>query len=649
MRTYNETLDFIRVAHKGQLDKAGEQYWLHPYKVSQLVKGGDTEKVVALLHDVLEDTKYTVKDLREMGYSEEILRALMCLTHIKDLSYKDYIEKLVMTNPISIRVKMADLTHNMDETRLPERLKRTEKFIKRSEKYKRTYNMLEEYISNSQRLLLPTILGFEGWGGAHGLFYITSIIVADFPNRGNKIKLSVEDMLKYKVYNFSNFRLNSSSGEVHSAHISSSCFEKQSGNSPIKKYFNRDIKVMSQSNANTLVLCAKSDNDLYWVSGVNFDTKLLSKHQLGNLINRGWILVNGSVRTDKGVYTVVPNRILQELPHIKPALTRKQYQELEIKIDSGKSKRKMETDGQVTKANNKGFVPVTDKDRMIANSILNLGNSIECVAEKVTDKDKELLERISLSTLVAEKSKRRFYDLYKDICSISKDEVIDSVKVPQELSSVVSFMDMLREESTLNIVNNIKLYKTFDDDEHETYINFMKSADNITNNVQEISDSLGLELYGLSHRVKSPRSYCNKIRERCELVEKKSKLDNISDILRFTQVVPDLDNYGKTVNKSLDEFRKLGYNIIQVKNFWGDNMPYKGINCKIESPEGIRFEMQYHTPDFLLVKDAMHTWYEIRRTGTRKGSEKWNYVVRQELELSKTVKVPKDYDLVKEV
>ena len=198
MRTYKETLDFIRVAHKGQLDKAGEQYWLHPYKVSQLVKGGDTEKVVALLHDVLEDTKYTVKDLREMGYSEEILRALMCLTHIKDLSYKDYIEKLVMTNPISIRVKMADLTHNMDETRLPERLKRTEKFIKRSEKYKKTYNMLEEYISNSQRLLLPTILGFEGWGGAHGLFYITSIIVADFPNRGNKIKLSVEDMLKYK-------------------------------------------------------------------------------------------------------------------------------------------------------------------------------------------------------------------------------------------------------------------------------------------------------------------------------------------------------------------------------------------------------------------------------------------------------------------
>ena len=109
MKTYKETLDFIRLAHKGQLDKAGEQYWLHPYKVSQIVKGGDTEKIVALLHDVLEDTKYTVKDLRQMGYSEDVLRALMCLTHTKDLSYQAYIEKLVMTNPISVRVKMEDL------------------------------------------------------------------------------------------------------------------------------------------------------------------------------------------------------------------------------------------------------------------------------------------------------------------------------------------------------------------------------------------------------------------------------------------------------------------------------------------------------------------------------------------------------------
>lgn len=649
MKTYKETLDFIRIAHKGQLDKAGEQYWLHPYKVSMFVNGGETEKIVALLHDILEDTKYTVKDLRNMGYSEEVLKALMCLTHTKDLSYASYIENLVMTNPISVRVKMADLKHNMDESRLPERLKRTEKFIKRSEKYKRTYNKLEEYMLKSQRALLPTILGFEGWGGKYGLFYITGIVVADYPARGKKTYVSVENLVKYSIFEFSNFRLNLTGyNSISSKYIVSKCFEKRENESSVTKYYTKDIKSNLVSNFNTLVLCAKSEEGLYWISGVNCESKLVTKNQLCQLTKMNWKIVNGSISSSNGEYRVIPSRKLQEFPSVKMPLTNKQYAELESKIDSGKDRRHKETNGIVTKADDSGLVPVTVQDRDIARLVLDLSKSTECISNKLSKDDYKLLDNIAFSTLVDKQSKDNFYKIYKDICNIPKDEIIDSINVPQELTSVTSFMDMLHNESTLNIVNNIKLYESLDEDEHKTYISFMKSADDITNNVKEISNSLGLELYGLSHRVKSPRSYCNKIRERCELVEKKSKLDNISDILRFTQVIPDLKNYGKTVNKSLGEFESKGYRIIQVKNFWGDNMPYKGVNCKIESPDGIRFEMQYHTPDFLLVKDAMHTWYEIRRTGVKEGSEKWKYVVRQELELAKTVKVPDDYELVKE-
>lgn len=642
MKNYDETIKFIQEAHKGQLDKAGEQYWLHPYKVSKMVGRNEATKIVALLHDVLEDTHYRVKDLREMGYSEEILRALMCLTHTKDLSYKEYIDNLVMTNPISIRVKMADLRHNMDESRLPERLKRTEKFIKRNEKYKRTYNKLEDYVNLSRETVLPTILGFWGIGTEDSLKLIYAIIVGDYPNKGMKRTINVTE-LGTGTFNFSNFTLRIYVGDIRNGFVSSDCFDKEDKGCSMSKYYNMDIRTNVIKNANTLVLCAKTKNDLFLVNGVNFSGKLLSKHDIVNLVNKGWVLANGTVRKSSG-YAIVPNRALQRYSILKRPLTNEQYKKLEIKIDSAKIKNKM-----VKETNNEDYVQVTNNDKKIANSILHIIGTLDFFDGVLDNSDRSIIEDIRLNNFIEKSKKDTFYEIYKRICNISKEDVINVANVPKELKRVNSFMDMLKSESTLDIIDNIRLYKTFDRDEHDTYSKFISNADKVTENVKSISNELGLKLYGLEHRVKSPKSYCNKVRERCELVDKQEQLQSISDILRFTQVVKDLDNYGKIVNKSLNKFKELGYTIVQVKNFWGDIMPYKGINCKIESPEGVRFEMQYHTPEFLLVKDAMHTWYEIRRTGTRKGSEKWNYVVQQELELAKTVRTPKDYKLVKEV
>ena len=118
-------------AHQGQVDKGGQPYILHPRRVMEQCET-ETEKIVAILHDVMEDTPYTLEDLRQEGFSEEVLEALLCLTHRGGESYMAYIGR-VCENPLAARVKYADLQDNMDLRRIPEP---TERDFARLEKYK---------------------------------------------------------------------------------------------------------------------------------------------------------------------------------------------------------------------------------------------------------------------------------------------------------------------------------------------------------------------------------------------------------------------------------------------------------------------------------------------------------------------------------
>ena len=118
-------------AHAGQVDKAGEPYILHPLHVMKHVSTND-EKIVALLHDVIEDTDCTLEDLRKEHFSENVLEALAMMTHDKSVPYMDYIAK-IKENPLARAVKIADLQHNMDLKRIPNP---TEKDYERLEKYK---------------------------------------------------------------------------------------------------------------------------------------------------------------------------------------------------------------------------------------------------------------------------------------------------------------------------------------------------------------------------------------------------------------------------------------------------------------------------------------------------------------------------------
>ena len=103
-------------AHKDQTDKSGLPYVFHPFHLAEQMKDEATT-VTALLHDVVEDTDYTIEDIEELGFGEDICDALRLLTHDKSVPYMDYVRR-IKENPIAAAVKIADLRHNSDLSRL---------------------------------------------------------------------------------------------------------------------------------------------------------------------------------------------------------------------------------------------------------------------------------------------------------------------------------------------------------------------------------------------------------------------------------------------------------------------------------------------------------------------------------------------------
>lgn len=125
-------------AHHGQVDRGGYPYILHPLHLAQEMEEEITT-VVALLHDVVEDSAITLGDLEEAGFEPAALEAISLLTHRAGVPYMDYI-RAVGENPIARRVKVADLRHNLDLTRVESHRQSDDK---RQEKYRRALAYLE--------------------------------------------------------------------------------------------------------------------------------------------------------------------------------------------------------------------------------------------------------------------------------------------------------------------------------------------------------------------------------------------------------------------------------------------------------------------------------------------------------------------------
>ena len=135
--TLEQAIELAVKHHKGQYDKGGKPYILHPLRLMMSVDTDD-EKIVAVMHDLVEDTHITIAYLRTAGFSEKVLSALDCVTNRENEDYESFIERIAQ-NPLATKVKLADLEDNMDLSRIPEPSK---KDYKRIEKYKRAKTRL---------------------------------------------------------------------------------------------------------------------------------------------------------------------------------------------------------------------------------------------------------------------------------------------------------------------------------------------------------------------------------------------------------------------------------------------------------------------------------------------------------------------------
>lgn len=146
---YKKAIWIAQEAHKGQTDKGGNPYIEHPLYVASQVDTTEL-KIIAMLHDTLEDSEVTAEDLRREGFPERIVEAILVLTHEdgNDEAYLDYIQR-VAGNTMAAVVKRADLMHNMDISRIPNP---TEKDQRRRAKYERALKLLEELIDMDAEL-----------------------------------------------------------------------------------------------------------------------------------------------------------------------------------------------------------------------------------------------------------------------------------------------------------------------------------------------------------------------------------------------------------------------------------------------------------------------------------------------------------------
>lgn len=138
MSTLERAIEIATEAHRGQFDKNGCDYITHSLRVMAAGKSLE-EKIVGVLHDVVEDSDWTFERLEAEGFTSDIIEALRCVTKLSDSEPYDRFIARVKRNPLAVAVKLNDLTDNMDIRRLPYI---SEKDVKRLKKYLKAYKQL---------------------------------------------------------------------------------------------------------------------------------------------------------------------------------------------------------------------------------------------------------------------------------------------------------------------------------------------------------------------------------------------------------------------------------------------------------------------------------------------------------------------------
>ena len=157
MSTLETAIRIAVTAHAGQTEKGGAAYITHPLRLMACVDGEDA-KIVAVLHDVIEDTTVTIEDLRREGFSENVLTCVACVTHRGEESYADYVVRC-KSHPVARQVKLADLADNTRLERCILRVERIARDLARIHRYVLSYKFLTDQLSETDYRSLMKLHG----------------------------------------------------------------------------------------------------------------------------------------------------------------------------------------------------------------------------------------------------------------------------------------------------------------------------------------------------------------------------------------------------------------------------------------------------------------------------------------------------------
>ena len=142
MIKFEKAVEIASRYHNGQIDLDGKPVLLHPLSVA-LMGNNETERIVGVLHDVVEDTDCTFADLEKLGVSENFINTLKLLTHTKAQTYDEYLSQIITSNNITaLKVKINDLRHNISRNN-----EDTEQKKRIKEKHKRALEKIENYLT----------------------------------------------------------------------------------------------------------------------------------------------------------------------------------------------------------------------------------------------------------------------------------------------------------------------------------------------------------------------------------------------------------------------------------------------------------------------------------------------------------------------
>jgi len=147
MSTLETAIRIAVTAHAGQTEKGGAAYITHPLRLMAAVDG-EQAMIVAVLHDVIEDTAVTLDDLRREGFSEDLVAGVACVTHRRDEPYADYVIRC-KGHPVARRVKLADLADNSRLDRCLVRVDRIGRDFARIHRYVLSYKFLMDQLSEA--------------------------------------------------------------------------------------------------------------------------------------------------------------------------------------------------------------------------------------------------------------------------------------------------------------------------------------------------------------------------------------------------------------------------------------------------------------------------------------------------------------------